>query len=467
MQNQITTRPVINLTRHVPGSMAEIAAISLPLMLAVLSSSLMMFVDRLMLAQVSMSAMNAAVVSGMTAALFHYGAIGIATIAEVFVGRQNGAGMQRGCGAAVWQMLYFAAMSTIIFWPAALLGAGLLSIDLPGSHEYFRILMAFGPCFPAGAALSAFFIALGRVRTIAFVTIVGNLINIVLDSVLIFGSTLGIPALGVKGAALATGFAQCVQLIMLALLFLQSEMRNRYGTGQWKWNPSLFRSCLQLGIPAAIGHMIEIGAWAILIHFLAKVGPEYLAVMAIGQSLFILFSFVIDGLQKGVTAVAANYLGAGKGEVVPKVAWSAARLLFLLLLGLAIPLILAPESITGWFIASDPQADLGLIGQYGRLAGQCVWVYFLIDGLVWVLAGVLTAGGDTRFVMIMNGLAAWFFSLIPTYIAVVIFEAGPGWVWPITLVYSLLNFACFYRRYRAGLWKRVPGKLSNFPLKNK
>lgn len=442
-----------NLTKYRPGSIAEVATISLPLMLAVLSTSLMMFVDRLMLAQFSMSAMNAAVVGGMTAALFQYGAIGVATIAEVFVGRHNGEGSRQRCAHSVWQMLYFSLLSGVVFFPLACWGNGVLSSELPGAQSYFRILMAFGPLYPAGAALSAFFVALGRVRIIAIVTIVSNLVNILLDGVLIFGWSPWISPLGATGAGIATGLAQLVQLLMLGAFFLRSQMRDQYGTDQWRWQKSLFWDCLKLGIPSAVGHMVEIGAWAVLIHLLASQGPEYLAVMAIGQSLFILFSFVIDGLQKGVTAIASNYLGAKREVIVPKVAWSAARLLFILLLILSIPLIFAPEAVTGWFVASDSDADLALVGQYARIAGQCVWVYFLIDGLVWVFAGVLTAGRDTKFVMVMNGVAAWMFSLVPTYLAVVVFEVGPEWVWPITLLYSALNLACFYLRYRSGSWK--------------
>jgi multidrug resistance protein, MATE family len=456
MQHQTTLNTVARFTKYTAGSIAEIATISLPLMLAVLSTSLMMFVDRLMLARFSMSAMNAAVVSGMTVALFQYGAVGIATIAEVFVGRRNGAGTRMCCGEPVWQMLYFALFSALIFWPAAIWGGALLPKGLPGAHEYFSILMAFGPTYPACAALSAFFVALGRVRTIALATILGNLVNVVLDLILIFGYPPAIPPLGVKGAALATGLAQGVQLAVLAFLFLRSQTRIQFGTDRWKWQPRLFWDCLRLGLPAALGHMIEIGAWAVLIHFLASRGAEYLAVMAIGQSLFVLFGFVIDGLQKGVTAVAANYLGANKSQIIPKVTWSASRLLFLMLLLLAIPLLLAPESVTSWFVTSDLQTDSLLVSRHARLAGQCVWAYFLVDGLLWVLAGVLTAGGDTRFVMVMNGLAAWLFSLVPTYIAVAIFGAGPAWVWPITLAYCFLNLLCFYWRYKAGLWKSLP-----------
>eukprot|EP01037_Dinobryon_pediforme_P015386 gene15386-15527_t len=66
--------------------------ISLPLMLTTLSANMMFLLDRLILVRYSIEAMNAVAVAAMSCAIFQFGGVAIASIAEVFVGQYNGAG---------------------------------------------------------------------------------------------------------------------------------------------------------------------------------------------------------------------------------------------------------------------------------------------------------------------------------------------------------------------------------------
>lgn len=80
-----------SLTKYPLGSLREIIRLSFPLMMMVLSSSTMMFADRLMLSHVSLDAMAAVTITGIVIRVFYAGFTSLALIAEVFVGQHNGA----------------------------------------------------------------------------------------------------------------------------------------------------------------------------------------------------------------------------------------------------------------------------------------------------------------------------------------------------------------------------------------
>src|SRR5437016_5655252 len=108
-------KTIERLTKYPVGSARELWAIAFPLMLTALSGSLMIFVDRLILSHYSTEAMNAVATIGTTCMIFIYGAIGISSIAEVFVGQYNGSKQKSKMGEPAWQMIWFSLMTYPVF----------------------------------------------------------------------------------------------------------------------------------------------------------------------------------------------------------------------------------------------------------------------------------------------------------------------------------------------------------------
>jgi MATE family multidrug resistance protein len=453
------TPPQIHLTPHKPGSVRELWRISLPLMLTALSGSLMLFCDRLILARYSIEAMNAASTAGMAVAVFQFGAVSIAAIAEVFVGQYNGAKKQNLLGEPVWQMIWFSCLTLLAFLPLGLFASQWF---LPPKYSdlgtpYFMWLMIFGPLLPMISAVAAFYIGQGLVKLVTIAALFGNLINLVLGIMLVFGvPKLGIPAMSTEGAAIATVIAQSIQFAILFVVFLNHHHRKNHGTGHYKFNRSMFFQCIRIGLPSSIGHMIEIGAWAAMAYMLSWVSERHVTLLAIGQSIYILFAFASDGLQKGVIAVTSNFIGAKQLSMVRKVLRSAVILSAYIIAVLAIPLLISPEWVVNSFIPSTlPGPELIELRALAELTLFWIWIYFVFDIVVWVLAGILTAAGDTAFIMLINAVNAWFFALIPVYFFVVKMNGPAILTWKLSVLYISINMLCFFWRYRSNKWKRL------------
>lgn len=239
-------RPSYQLTAHPVGSKNEFWAMTWPLMIGLLSSTAMLFIDRLFLANWDPLALNAAVIAGMAYYMFLIIPMGIVEIAEVLVGRLHGEKRLTEIGSATWQMVWIAIGFLPIFLLIAVFAPALIfhgSENIQFETSYFRTLLMFAPIQCAVIAVCGFFIGIGNVKIVTFSAILSNIVNIGLDYWFIFGGG-PVPALGVVGAAVATGIALAVQLLILLAIYWTRHNRRMYGTNSLAWNrPFLLKAC--------------------------------------------------------------------------------------------------------------------------------------------------------------------------------------------------------------------------------
>ena len=444
------------LTKFPSGSLKEIAIISFPLMLNALSVNLMLFFDRLILSQYHVDAMTAAAGAGMVFAIFQFGGMGITSIAEVFVGQHNGAGHYDKIGVPVWQMVWFSVFLNVIYWPAGfLLGEVLIAPPLiEHGLDYFEVLMMFAFIFPMLVAISSFYIGRGQVKIVTFAAVIGNILNVGLDYILVLGIDGVIEPMGTIGAAIGTVIASAVNLMIMFVPFLLLKSNKRFGTLNAKFNWPVMKQCLQVGLPTAIGHTIEITGWSLLVYLVASKSKDYMVVFTIAQTFFIIYAFITDGLQKGVTAVVANFIGGKHTQYITKTLISSIKLLCLMELSLLLPYLLFPDVFIGLFL--DDKANNSFLWEHTKLAILGAVIEFGICGMTWVLGGVLTAGGDTKYIMWVNILGVWLTGILPSYIWLTYFPSTPSsiylYIFPCS---ALINFGLMFWRYKSKKWIKV------------
>ena len=227
----------------------------------------MLFVDRLFIAMHSPEALIAVVASGTLSWAFTCCWWTMSSMSEVFVAQYNGSGQIHKLARPVWQMLWISLFSFLFFIPLGIWGSPLIyaEADNAGLHiSYFRWTVFFSPLFTIIGALSAFYVGQGTTKVLTYVSILGNLVNILLDPVLIFGWG-NIPSLGVQGAALATGAGLVVQTAVLALCFFKKSNREEKGTGDYSLDWDLMKKCVKVAMPPALFVLVEIGGWALFL----------------------------------------------------------------------------------------------------------------------------------------------------------------------------------------------------------
>lgn len=446
-----------HITGYPPGSLRELWHISFPLMICLMSVSLMLFLDRLFLTRYSLDALNASGNSGVVVQLLQFWCIATVGIAEVFVGRYNGAQKLAKLGAPVWQMIWLAFFSIFWFIPLGLFAGPYLFHHASYAQleiDYFRWLMWFAPAAALSGALSAFYIGRGRVYFVTAVMALANGINIGLDLLLIFGFSPWIPELGIKGAAIATGVAQSFQALVFFIAFLKPRNQKLYGTDRWYFNKRLFTKCLQIGIPNAIAHSLELLAWVLIFHLMTQLGSDYITVVTISQSIFFLFTFMTEGVSKGATAIASNLIGSNQHDLIWKLLHSGLKLYLITFAGLGVVLVGFPEPLISLFLGETEPLSLAT---QQTLCSACLWVwlFFLFDGINWFFIGLLTAAGDTRFIMKVGGAGPWLVALLPIYFFVFKWGAPANVTWMLIAFYGMASCALYFWRFRSERWKEA------------
>jgi MATE family, multidrug efflux pump len=431
-------------------SVGSLWRVAFPIMIATASIGLMVFADRLILAHYSIDAMNAMVGASTLMMVFIVGFMAITGITEVFVGQYHGANRDHEVGPVVWQMLWFSLASALIFIPAAIYlpPYAMTPTYYDMATTYFRWLMAGGIIFPLYVALASFYVGRGKVKLVLSITLAANLLNVILDIALIFGIQNLIPALGIAGSAMATIIAQSAAIIVLWIVFLTKSNRTKFHSHHYRFDWLTFYQSFRIGLPAAIGNIVELSAWAILVYLMTVVGKSYITVFAICQSIIILFQFYAIGINKGVIAIVANLIGSGQINLVKRLILSCFKLNAGFALVLALPLFIFPEILEKLFMIQDHTEDL-------RQALFWLWVFLIFDAMMWSISGILTAAGDTKFVMLMSAFSSWVFSVLPIYIFVFYFQGSIYNALALFSLYGLLNFLCFYLRYHSGKWKTL------------
>ena len=163
--------------------------------------------------------------------------------------------------------------------------------------------------------------ATGNSKTPFIATVLGLLLNIVLDPLLIFG--LGpIPAMGVGGAAAATVLAQMLVVVIFLLyarrdthLFCHVQIRRRPEL-------PLLRELLRIGLPSAMQSMLFTLVSMVIARLIASWGDAAVAVQKVGSQIESISWMTADGFSAAVSSFVGQNYGAGNLQRAKKGYWT-------------------------------------------------------------------------------------------------------------------------------------------------
>lgn len=445
------------LTRFAPGSFREYMWVSFPLMLSMMSRGLMFFVDRLVMAKYSTSGLNALTASGTCFAVITFAIYGITGIAQVFSAQYNGAGEYKKVSQPIWQMIWFSFFVNIITIPMAFLLPKYIFTPLvyEDASVYFELCMCI--VFQTGVVytLSAFFIAIGKTYYVTVGAVIANIINMILSIILILGIDGLIPAMGIKGAAWAQIISEFLEGIYLFAIFWSRQYKKTYGTRDFRFRPDIFWSCIKIGVPASLNHLFEMSAWSMIAYLLSAVGFVHMTVYSVFQAIFVFFAHIVSGMEKGLSTLVANAIGAKEYDRINQSLFQGFKLLVVVACIVLLPIVLNPNILLGHFLCDIPAQSLGIIKSAVEASLFWILIYALLDGIAWLMAGILTAAGDTRFLMTANIFNVWSFAVLPVYLTTYFGVLPPEHTWTLQCLYAFLSIFIMAWRYRGNSWRKI------------
>lgn len=435
------------LTQYPIGSLSELFQLFFPLLLSVFSGSLMVFFDRLFLSRYSLVALESVTAANYLCMLFQLGCCKITATSQVLIGRSLGEKKKHLAGQYCWQMIWFSCLTMALTYPVSVLVGPIFwgtSQSALHGQEYFNILMIGNFLFPLGSALSAFFIGTGRTRVVGVITSFAQLLNILLNYLLIFGLGTFLPPLGVKGAAYATVCSQGLLCVGLFYYFFSSE--ESFGSRLVSFRKNLFKEGIWLGLPKSLSKISVLIAWNAAVSLLTKSGGDYLLVLSIGASCWLLFSPISQTLEQVLTTQVSFLLGKGELSKTATCIRSALFVNTLSFLIIGISFFFFLDSFLGFFLKEEISLNSY---QILKQSFFWLWIFFFLEGVSNIALGFVTGLSETLFTLKMNVLMNWPTIYFPFFLGYRVFNLSPDKVWALSSICMVAaGMICFIKGYR-------------------
>lgn len=447
----------ISTSRRV--SYRELLHVALPLIITSASFTMLHFCDRMFLSWYSPVAIQAVVPAGILSFTLISFFMALCSISNSFVAQYYGAGEYENCSRSVAQALFMALLS----WPliGLLIPVGILLLSWSGHAPevfaqekiYLSILMLGGVNAPLTAAAGSFYSGRGKTRVIMAAHLIGNSTNVVLNWFLIFGHG-PFPAMGIKGAAIASLIAGFVAPAILLSLYFSKTNHQVYRTrGMLRFKRPLFLRMLRFGLPSGTHMVLDVGSFSLFVLLLGRLGETAFLASNIVLSINMIAFMPSIGIGQAAAVLVGQCMGRGDGDEAEAAAWKAMRLGAVYTLLAVGSFVLFPEMYIRVFARGDVVFNEVLTTARTLLFFAAGWG--LMEAANAVLSGALRGAGDTHFVMWYHTAVAWGFFALGEAVIVLVLKLNVFASWGWVIAYFFLLATGWILRMRSGRWKRI------------
>ena len=394
------------------AELKELWKLAIPLSIAQLGQSLMGFVDTAVLARAGLAELSAVALSNVILFVAISLGMGVMMGLDPLVSQAFGAHHEGRARTLLRQGSYLAVLAGVVLALLLVAGVYLLPVlgvrmvELRQMQDYITWRAPGLPLLLLFFTARAYLQGVGRAGALVVSTVVANVVNLVAAVLLVFGGAglpefLGplrsIPALGVKGAALATTLCTALQWVIVMVAVRRIPLTGQESTRRLEW--ANVRQTLKLGLPIALQIMADEGIYAVLGLLARGLGPESLSAFQIVLS-YSIFSFSVTSAIGNAGSVRVGWaVGAGNASQVRRSGRMAlgSGALFM--------------TCSALLFSTFPHALARLIGAPPEVLPMLVpllmvtALFQLSDGVLGVGSGILRGMGETRFtsVAVMMG----------------------------------------------------------------
>lgn len=396
-----------------------VVSLSVPAILAQLSTTVMQYIDAAMVG--SLGANASASIGLVTSSIWLMNGLCIAAVMgfSVQVAQLSGAGKrQQGQTVFCQSILMGAALGLIL----ALVGMGIspwlpawLGGDADISQDASRYLFIYACALPslqfrqlAGGMLQCS----GDIKTPSMLNIMMCAMDVVFNALLIFptrqillaGQTITLPGagLGVTGAALGTAIADVITAcLMMWAACRRSDFLRLDKSCRWKPDSLCWRTALRISLPLAFERVVLSSAQIASTRIVAPLGTVAIAANTLGVTAESLCYLPGSGIGTAATTLVGQSLGADRRDMARRFARLAVGLGIVVMSATGLLMFLLSPAI---FTVLTPDPEVQLLGV--RVLRIEAFAEPLFAAAI-VTAGALRGAGDTKLPSMMNLISMW------------------------------------------------------------
>jgi putative MATE family efflux protein len=436
------------------GYYAALVTIALPIALQNLITSSLSMVSVVFIGQLGDDAVAALGLANQAFFLLNLALFGVFSGTAMFTaqlwGKRNLAGIHKVLGLSMGLGLIVAVIffSIAVFFPRQFLS--IYSTDQAVIGLGTGYLRLFGPSyffFTITFCFASVLRSTGQVRLPVTVSTIALILNTILNYVLIFG-LFGLPAMGLRGAALASTFArflECTALVAAVYLTrspVAASLKQMFGFDRiFAWR------VLKPVLPITAQEI----AWSLGVTtynaIYGRLGTESIAAMNIVGTIDQLGMVAIFSMGTACAIIVGNKIGE---ENVDRAYWYA---------GWTLRLAMVTGVVVGVLIFLFSPLILNLYDVSAQVIYNAHRVLNVLACVMWIRAsntilivGILRSGGDTRFSFLLETGTMWCIGVVMASLGAFVFHLPVYWVYALAMLDECTKFVICNWRYYSKRW---------------
>lgn len=313
--------------------------------------------------------------------------------------------------------------------------------------RYFQIIMMTLSFNTLSMSLTSALRGAGDTRTPMRVNMVANILVVVLGYPLIYGK-LGFPAMGVVGAAVASGAARFIAFLQVLRVVTSGRYAIKIGLrDRWRWRGDLIKRMIRIGFPSAMEQFVMRGGMTLFTRTVAGLGTEVFAAHQIGMNVMSLSFMPGQAFSIAATALVGQNLGAKRPDWAEKCGWETRRL------GLYVASFMGAVFFFAGPAIMRVYTNDAVVVAAGAVALKVIALSQPGQSTAFILAGGLRGAGDTTWPLVSTFIGVWGFRITLALLFVQVLHWGLPGAWGAMLVDQQVRSLVIYSRFKSGKWK--------------
>lgn len=434
----------------------EIWRVTYPIFLGLLAQNVINVTDTAFLGRVGEVALGAAAMGGLLYICVYTIAFGFSVGSQILIARRNGEGNYRAVGPIMWQGTAFSfgmavCLLILMYFSAAPLIRLLITSDsiYGATYEFFTwriwgFLFAF-----VNVMFRGLYIGITRTKVLTMNAVVMALVNVVLDYALVFGE-LGLPEMGIRGAALASVIAEASSLLFFLLYTYYKVDLKKYGLNRFgQFDLSMVLRILRISCFTMVQYFLAMAIWFVFFMALERLGQRQLAVANIVRSVYVVLLIPVQALSTTANTLVSNLIGAGGSSGVVTLLHKISRMSFLIMVVCVGLCVAFPGSILSVYTNEEAL----LVESVSALYVVCGAM--LIASLANVYFNGISGTGNTQAALVLEIFVQVFYALYIIVVGMVI-QAPVDVCFTTEVIYYvlMLGSSLIYLKKQNGRTKR-------------
>lgn len=430
-----------------------ILLLAVPMVLEMAMESVFAVTDAFFVSRLGADALATVGLTESMLAIVYALAMGLGVGATALVARRTGEKDPEGAARAGATAVAIALALSLVFGvlgvtaaPQLLALMGAPPSVLASGTGYTRIMLGGEVSIILLFVANAIFRGAGDAAIAMRTLWLANGINIVLGPLLIFGPG-PFPALGVKGAAVATTIGRSAGALFALWRLTRPSSRVQLRRRDFAYDRAVVGRIAEVSGAAAVQSIVGTASWIGLVRVVATFGATALAAYTLTTRMIVFAILPAFGMSNAAATLVGQALGARNPDRAERAVWTTGHYNALFLGTLSVVFVLAAPAIVGVFTQDPAVLALGVDGLRVMSAGFLLYAYGL------VLTAAFNGAGDTRTPTVLNLLVFWAFEIPVAYVLAKPYGMGPHGVFvAIALAFSMLAVASGVV-FRRGRWK--------------